>query len=152
MKRNENKIDLFTQLAVAIFRVHGHLLEFGDWLGAPIGLNAMRWQILGAIEIAGEPLTAPRISKAMGITRQGVQKQLNAMVEEGMIEQLHNPYHNRSYLYDLSPKGKEAFANIQAKCLKVFDNISNPSTEEWFVNTKKLINAIADKAEEVSKK
>jgi len=41
---------------------------------------------LGAIALAEEPQTAPQIAAAMGGTRQGVQKQLNLAVAEGLIE------------------------------------------------------------------
>ena len=46
----------------------------------------------------------------MGITRQGVQKQLNALMTEGLIEKRLNPRHERSVLYALSREGKRTYS------------------------------------------
>ena len=103
-----------SKLIISIFRLNGRIIEWGDLLGLPLGLTSARWQILGAIELAGEPQTAPQISRAMGITRQGAQKQLNSMMLSGLIGQKNNPIHERSYLYDLTDQGRTVFRKIQA--------------------------------------
>jgi DNA-binding MarR family transcriptional regulator len=94
---------------LAVFRINGRLLEKGDQLVEPLRLTSSRWQVLGAVALAGKPLTAPQIADAMGITRQGSQKQLNRMVEEGFLGRMPNPSHERSPLYELTQRGREAF-------------------------------------------
>ena len=80
-----------TQLTLTVFRLNGLLLHCGDRLVEPLGLTSARWQVLGAIALAGVPLTAPKIGEAMGVTRQGAQKQLNVLAEQGLVEARPNP-------------------------------------------------------------
>jgi len=106
--------DILTDIMVAVFRVNGRLLEKGDQLVAPLNLTSARWQVLGAVALAGKPLSAPQIADAMGVTRQGAQKQLNKLAEDGFIEQRCNPRHQRSSLYALTETGNRAFAEAMA--------------------------------------
>jgi DNA-binding MarR family transcriptional regulator len=64
---------------------------------------------MGAIAIADQPLTAPQIAAAMGLTRQGVQKQLNRAREDGLIEAVANPRHERSPRHRLTETGRRAY-------------------------------------------
>lgn len=101
--------NVLTDIMLSIFRLNARLLGKGDQLVAPLNLTSARWQVIGAIALAGQPLTAPQIADAMGITRQGVQKQLNRAQGEGLIEMYANPRHERSPLYDLSKTGRKAY-------------------------------------------
>jgi len=103
-----------TQLTLAVFRLNGTLLHWGDQVVAPLGLTSARWQMLGAIALADSPLTAPQIGEAMGVTRQGAQKQLNLLVEQGLVEARPNPAHRRSPLYALTPQGLVQYRKADA--------------------------------------
>lgn len=103
-----------TQLVLRVFRLNGVLLHWGDQLVAPLGLTSARWQMLGAIALAGTPLTAPQIAEAMGVTRQGAQKQLNLLLEQGLVEARPNPAHRRSPLYVLTPQGLALYRQADA--------------------------------------
>lgn len=103
-----------TQLALTVFRLNGVLLHWGDQLVAPIGLTSARWQMLGAIALADTPLTAPQVGEAMGVTRQGAQKQLNLLLEQGLVEAHQNPAHRRSPLYALTPQGLALYRKADA--------------------------------------
>lgn len=107
--RTTPESDILTDIMLAIFRVNGRLLEKGDKLVRPLNLTSALWQVLGAVALAGKPLSAPQIAEAMGITRQGVQKQLNRLLKEAFLDQCHNPRHKRSPLYALTEPGKRAF-------------------------------------------
>ncbi len=113
----ESKAAILTDIMLTVFRVNGRLLEKGDQLVEPLNLTSARWQVLGAVALAGNPLSAPQIAEAMGITRQGAQKQLNKLEEDGFFEQSPNPRHQRSSLYALTGLGKRAFTkamNLEA--------------------------------------
>ncbi|MGE4336841.1 MAG: MarR family winged helix-turn-helix transcriptional regulator [Pigmentiphaga sp.] len=97
----------FTDLVWLVFRLNGTLLHWGDALVEPLGLTGARWQMLGVISLTARPLTAPQIGQAMGVTRQGAQKQLNLLLEQGLVESRPNPAHQRSPLYALTPRGYE---------------------------------------------
>jgi DNA-binding MarR family transcriptional regulator len=98
-----------TRLALTVFRLNGVLLHWGDQLVAPLGLTSARWQMLGAIALADAPLTAPQIGEAMGVTRQGAQKQLNLLLEQGLVAMRPNPAHRRSPCYALTPQGRSLY-------------------------------------------
>jgi DNA-binding MarR family transcriptional regulator len=105
---------LMVELMLLVFRVNGALLAGGDRMVAPLGLSSARWQVLGAIALAQAPLTAPQIGTAMGISRQGVQKQLARLCDEGLLASQPNPRHERSPLYQLTAKGQKAYARAMA--------------------------------------
>ena len=109
-----SKAAILTDLMLTVFRVNGRLLEKGDQLVEQLNLTSARWQVLGAVALAGKPLSAPQIAAAMGITRQGVQKQLNKLEQDGFFEQSPNPRHQRSPVYALTELGKRTFAKAMA--------------------------------------
>jgi DNA-binding MarR family transcriptional regulator len=59
--------------------------------------------------MAPHPPNVPQIAAAMGVTRQGVLKQINLLVDEGLVEALPNPTHKRSPLYVLTVKGQTTY-------------------------------------------
>jgi len=103
---------ILTEIMLTVFRVNGRLLEKGDELVEPLNLTSARWQVLGAVALAGNPLSAPQIAEAMGITRQGAQKQINKLKEDGFFEQSPNTRHQRSPLYALTELGNRTFAKV----------------------------------------
>lgn len=103
---------LISEAVVALFRANGKMLEWGDAFTAPYGLTSARWQILGAIALGAQKQTAPQIAEHMGVSRQGAQKQLNLLVEDGLIEKLPNPSHQRSPHYLLNQKGRALFDRV----------------------------------------
>lgn len=104
-----------TALTLAVFRVQGALLARGDELVKPYGLTSSRWQVLGALVLSGGRLTVPGIARAMGLTRQAVQKQVDLMKREGLVQAVENPAHERSQLLALTPKGSRAYAKADER-------------------------------------
>lgn len=101
-----------TDIMLAVFRVNGRLLQAGDRLVAPLDLTSARWQVLGAIALSDQPLTVPQVADAMGMTRQGAQKQINKLEEDGFLESRSNPRHKRSPFYALTDKGSATFQAV----------------------------------------
>lgn len=106
---NPSKADKLTTITLSVFRLNGQLVEWGNHFCQPHGLTSARWQVLGAIALAPQPPTIPQIAAAMGVTRQGVLKQINLLVDEGLIQPLPNPAHKRSPLYALTPVGQTSY-------------------------------------------
>ncbi|WP_221899350.1 MarR family winged helix-turn-helix transcriptional regulator [Xanthomonas sp. GW] len=104
-----------TELILAIFRANGALAAWGDGFASEDGLSTARWQMLGAVALSDRPLTAPQIATRMGVTRQGAQKQLNILVQEGMLEAHPNPLHKRSPHYVLSEQGRSVYEAIDRR-------------------------------------
>ena len=65
--------------------------------------------------MAKEPSTSPQIAERMGITRQGVQKQLNLLRDEGLVMSVENPAHKRSPRYSLTEHGEQKLAEIRKR-------------------------------------
>jgi DNA-binding MarR family transcriptional regulator len=97
------------------FRLNGRLLAAGDRLVSDVGLTSARWQVLGAIALAGAPLPAAHIARRMGLTRQSVQRVVDNLHEAGMVVFSTNPHHRRAKLIGLSEAGHAAYAQAMAR-------------------------------------
>src|SRR5271154_6634768 len=104
-----------SDLIVEIFRVNGRLLAAGDRLGADLGLTSARWQVIGAVALAGQPQTVPSIARTMGLTRQAVQRLVNELAADGMLEARPNPGHRRAHLFALTSRGEAAVAGASKR-------------------------------------
>ena len=69
-----------------------------------IGLTSARWQVLGAIAYAQQPLTVPQIARRMGLTRQSVHTTASRLLADGMVELVPNEDHRRSPLVRLTER------------------------------------------------
>ena len=101
-----------TDLILEVFRLHGLLLAAGDRLMHPLGLSSARWQVLGAIQLTGEPLPVAHIARQMGLTRQSVQRTVDLLAQEGLIAFADNPYHRRAKLVDFAPRGRRIMEEV----------------------------------------
>ncbi|MDN3240024.1 MarR family winged helix-turn-helix transcriptional regulator [Glycomyces tritici] len=102
--------ELLSGLAVTVFRLNGQFLDVAEGLARPAGLTAAHWQVLGAV--TKEPLPVAGIARAMGITRQAVQRIADILAEKGMVEYLPNPAHRRAKLVAPTEEGLEAVRRI----------------------------------------
>jgi DNA-binding MarR family transcriptional regulator len=109
------KEETATKLILSTFRANGLLLDAGDFLSADEGLTSARWQVLGAIAVAGRPLTVPQIARRMGLTRQSVHATVNRLVQDGFLELLPNADHRRSPLVRLTTSGSAKYEAIDAR-------------------------------------
>ncbi|HEX5869107.1 MAG TPA: helix-turn-helix domain-containing protein, partial [Longimicrobium sp.] len=88
--------DAMTELVIRTFRLNGLFLAVAEEMARPAGLTAARWQVLGAV--LREPLTVSDAARAMGLTRQSVQRLADALAHDGMAEYVDNPRHRRARL------------------------------------------------------
>lgn len=106
-----------TALILEVFKLNGRLIGAGNQLVASLGLSSARWQVLGAIALAGVPQPVANIARNMGLTRQAVQRVVNELEAEGFLTFEPNPHHQRAKLVALSNSGARAFesaAKLQA--------------------------------------
>ena len=97
-------------LMLEVFRLNGALLRHGAALTAPMGQTQARWQVIGAVAEATR--TVPQIARRMGMTRQGVQRVADLLVDEEIVTLVRNPHHARSPLLRLTPKGRRLEQNL----------------------------------------
>ncbi|MFJ4912998.1 MarR family winged helix-turn-helix transcriptional regulator [Streptomyces sp. NPDC088726] len=108
MSRTEQ--DRLSRTALGVFRLNGQFLALSTELARPAGLTAAWWQVLGAV--LAEPLPVSGIARAMGITRQAVQRIADLLVGKGLAEYVPNPAHRRAKLLRPTPEGRTAMSRI----------------------------------------
>lgn len=102
--------ELLSGTAMSAFRVNGAVLAVAEDLARPAGLTAARWKVLGvALE---EPATASGIARALGISRQAVQRTADALAVQGLAEYRPNPAHARARLLAPTDEGRAAVRRI----------------------------------------
>lgn len=101
---------LLSGSALTVFRLNGQFLSVAERLARPAGLTAAWWQVLGAVLY--EPLPVAGIARAMGITRQSVQRIADLLVERGLAAYEPNPAHRRAKLLAPTEAGHAAVARI----------------------------------------
>ena len=122
---------LFTEIVLEVFKLGGLLVNEGDQMGLEYGITSARWKILGALFLAGEPQTVPQIARRMGLTRQGVQRLVDAMHKDDLLLFSKNPDHKRAKLIDLTDIGRDIFFKLDEKQSKqAIAHSSNLSQEE----------------------
>ncbi len=99
-----------TEVVLAVFALHGRLMAVGEDLAAHGGLTAAWWQVLGGI--LDEPRTVAGIGRRMGMTRQGVQRVADLLVDSGLAEYRPNPAHRRAKLLACTEAGYWAVRRI----------------------------------------
>ena len=140
-----SKAVILTNIMLTVFRVNGRLLEKGDQLVEPLNLTSARWQVLGAVALAGQPLSAPQIAEAMGITRQGAQKQLNKLEEDGFFEKSPNPRHQHSPLYALTELGNSIFVEAMALEMAWANGLLTNLSQQDLKNTLQTLNTVYER-------
>ncbi len=113
-----------TDVVLGTFRANGLLLAAGDLLAAEEGLTSARWQVLGAVVLAGRPVTVPQIARRMGLTRQSVQASVNRLLSDGLVEADENPDHQRSRLIRLTGLGRAKYAGLDRRQVRWINELA----------------------------
>jgi len=139
--------DAATTVVLEMFRAHGLLLAAGNRLAAPEGLTAARWQVLGALALAGRPLTAPQIARRMGLTRQAVQASVNRLVSEALAEAGANLDHRRSPLIRLTELGSQKYAALDQRQARWINELAAGLEISDLATAARLLHEISDRLE-----
>ncbi|MEE1817787.1 MarR family winged helix-turn-helix transcriptional regulator [Streptomyces sp. SP18ES09] len=102
--------DALSRTALGVFRLNGQFLAVSERLAEPAGLTAAWWQVLGAVLPGTLPVAG--IARAMGITRQSVQRVADLLVREGLAAYEPNPAHRRAKLLAPTEAGRAAVHRI----------------------------------------
>jgi len=98
-----------TEIILEVFNLNGLLIDRGNTLVKDLGLTSARWQVLGAIHQSEYPPTVSDIARTMGLTRQSVQRIVNELVQEDILEFKHNAQDKRANLVTLKSTGKTIY-------------------------------------------
>lgn len=105
---------LVTALILDVFRLNGQLVLAGDRLVEKLGLTSARWQVLGAIANAERAESVAWHARTMGVHRQGVQRIVNDLRNEDIVEFRPNPHHKRAQLVVLTSKGQKLYLDAMS--------------------------------------
>jgi DNA-binding MarR family transcriptional regulator len=104
------------------------------------GLTSARWQVLGAIALAGQPLTVPQIARRMGLTRQSVQESTNRLVNAGLLRVDENPDHRRSPLIQLTERGVKTYEALERRQTRWINELAAGLPAGDLVTTARVLN------------
>jgi DNA-binding MarR family transcriptional regulator len=136
--------DALTRAVLAVFRAHQALVADGDRLAAAWRLNSAKWKTLGAIALAGAPPTAPQIGRSMGLSRQGAQKQLDLLMQAGLVARLANEADARAPLYRLTARGQAIYDQLIAAWRVRSAQLAQGIDEKSLTTAAKALHDIAD--------
>jgi DNA-binding MarR family transcriptional regulator len=139
--------DVATDVVLETFRANGLLLAVGNRLAAKEGLTAARWQVLGAVALAGRPLTVPQIARRMGLTRQAVQASVNRLLSEALVETGENLDHRRSPLIRLTELGSEKYAAADRRQIRWINELSTGLKISDLAAAARVLHDLSDRLE-----
>jgi DNA-binding MarR family transcriptional regulator len=142
--------DAATDVVLATFRANGAFLTAGDRLAAEEGLTAARWQVLGALALAGRPLTVPQVARRMGLARQSVQATVNRLLAERLVESEDNPDHQRSPLIRPSSRGAERYAALERRQARWADALAAGTDPADLATAARVLRELAERLTEGS--
>ncbi|MFE7796923.1 MarR family winged helix-turn-helix transcriptional regulator [Nocardia sp. NPDC057440] len=122
--------ELFSTAAITSFRLNGQFLTIAEELAEPAGITAAWWQVLGAV--LREPLPVAGIARAMGITRQSVQRIADLLVAKGLAEYRPNPAHRRAKLVAMTEAGHDAIERINPQHAVIAQRLAAELGSEQF--------------------
>jgi DNA-binding MarR family transcriptional regulator len=102
--------EALTDVIIATFRLNGRLMDIARRRARAGGITATEWQVLGGV--LDEPHSVAEIGRLMGMTRQGVQRVADQLVDRGLAEYRPNRAHRRAKLLVCTEAGYWAIRQI----------------------------------------
>lgn len=138
---------LLTALILDLFRLNSRLLISGDRLVAPLGLTSARWQILGAIAEAERPQPVAWLARDMGGARQNVQRIVNDLKADGIVEFIPNPHHRKAHLVVMTTRGRAIYDAALAIWAPVVKALASGLSRDHLEATRDLLNTLRERLE-----
>ncbi|GAA2299614.1 MarR family transcriptional regulator [Streptomyces hawaiiensis] len=139
--------DLLSSSALGVFRLNGQFLAVAEELARPAGLTAAWWQVLGAV--LAEPLPVSGIARAMGITRQSVQRIADLLVDKQLAEYRPNPAHRRAKLLAPTEEGRAAIARIDPGHAAFADRLAEAFGQEELAEAVRMLERLSTVLDQV---
>lgn len=99
------------------------LRRVADGLHDDLAINASKRAILEDLSVTG-PRTVPQIAAAKDVSRQHVQKIVDALINQECAVFVANPEHRRSPFVELTDTGRKIFAEIRKREAKLLGRLS----------------------------
>src|SRR5919106_724784 len=114
--------DAATEVVLSTFRANGLFLAAGDLVAAGEGLTSARWQVLGALALAGRPLTVPQIARRVGVTRQSGQASVIRLTDRGSARYAALQRHQAEWINELAAGMQLSELSTAARVLRQLGN------------------------------
>jgi DNA-binding MarR family transcriptional regulator len=98
-------------LSADLFEAAGAVRQVGEAVAGEVGQTQARWQVLSVL--SSSRWTVPQAARRLGVTRQSVQRVVDLLVADGLVELLPNPDHARSRIAQLTAVGHETLDRIR---------------------------------------
>lgn len=105
--------DAFQEVLLALFQLHGRVLQAADAMSDEFDLTGARWQVMKVV--ARQPLTASQIARRLGLQRQSVQRTVDSVREQGLVAVQPNVDHLRAGLIALTDEGQRILAALELR-------------------------------------
>lgn len=99
-------------MIVPVIQLEAHFSRAGEGIAKAGGQTLARWLVMESV--AAQPATVAQIGRALGLTRQSVQRVADLLAQDGLTAYQDNPKHERSKLVRLTPRGGRTLRTIQA--------------------------------------
>ena len=142
--------EALTAVILETFRLNGALLAAGNKLTKPMGMTSARWQVMGAIDEHGQPLTVAQIARRMGLARQGVQRIVNYLEDQGLVVLKPNLDHKRSPLVMISDTGQTVMSEITEAQVAWVNELCDGLSERRIKDVLSLMVTIRERTEETN--
>lgn len=148
MSKRTDEGEALTALVLEVFRLNGEMLSAGNQLTRPLGLTSARWQVMGAIDLAGHPMTVAQIARRMGLARQGVQRIAHDLERLGMASFETNLDHKRAPLVFISDEGKDVMMQVDKTQASWVNNLASGLSKKQIDQALELLETIRKRSEE----
>ncbi|MFI5014275.1 MAG: MarR family winged helix-turn-helix transcriptional regulator [Hyphomicrobiales bacterium] len=110
---------------IGAFRVSFNRLKgMAEELHRDLGVNVSMRGVMESLADEGAK-TVPSIAREKGVSRQHIQVNVDALLNDGMVEARDNPAHQRSPLITLTEKGKQIFAEARRREAEVLKSLAH---------------------------
>lgn len=148
MQKKTAKGEALTEIILETFRFNGALLSAGNQLTKPHGLTSARWQVMGAIDLEGKPLTVSQIARRMGLTRQAVQRIVNDLARLDMVVLSENLDHKRAPLVSISKVGEAVMKEIDQAQTAWVNNLAKDFDEKKLKQALEVLQNVRETTEQ----
>ncbi len=102
----------------------------GEEVHSKQGMTAGLRGVLFTLDTSG-PQTVAAMARLRPVSRQDIQKLVNVLLAEKLVETTTNPEHRRSYLVRLTPRGKKLVSEMKRREVKLLSRTKiNVTTDD----------------------
>lgn len=104
-------IDAYRLLMADVYEVAGLSRRTSEALAATVRQTAARWHVLSVV--SEEPLSVSASARRLGLARQSVQRVVNELQADGLVQLRPDPTDRRAPLVRLTTRGVEVLEELQ---------------------------------------